>query len=54
MGGLYSYVQDKRPPAYFLRKTFPTIPLLVGPPLINFSTFLEEICRKVGAVTELR
>ena len=53
MEGLYSYVQNKSPPAYFLRKIFQHPRSYYGPPLINFSTFLEEICKKVDAVSEL-
>ena len=39
----------------FVQKNFSTLPpFLLGPLLINFSTFLEEIYKKVGgAVKEL-
>ena len=41
------------PPLISFRRTFQPLVLIMTPPLINFSTFLEEICKKVGAVTQL-
>ena len=35
------------PPLNFFRKTFQSLPLLLGPPLIKFSILLGETCKKL-------
>ena len=50
----YSWVPNIRPPSYFFSEKFSNPPLLFrAPSLVNFSTLLEEIFKKVGAVNEL-